>query len=192
MSKTLFPGQLLWHHLGEAVIPDFRIPILIMEDCRKRSCLAIEPSPQDDGSVRLFKELSGTNFWPNEESNERFAAFLDGINAQKFFFEDTTKGLLAKLLKRIGYRFAKTYEFPKGTKTNWRAWNEPTPPDMRYLGIEEHGQISICQSSRRLSLSDKDGAIGDIFGTLSTPIFVFLRIIALRQYFSRYILILSR
>ena len=144
------------------MIPDSRIPILIMEDYRKRSCLAIEPSPQDDGSVRLFKELSGSNFWPNEESNERLAAFLDGINVKKFFFEDTTKGILAKLLKRIGYRFAKTYEFPRGTKTQWRAWNEPTPPDMRYLGIEEHGQVSICQSSRRLSLSDKNGAIGEI------------------------------
>ena len=162
MSKTLFPGQLLWQHLGEAVIPDSRIPILILEDPKKGSCLSIEPSLQEDGSTRLFKEFSGSSFSPSVESNQRLAAFLDVINTKKIIFEDTEKGLLAKLLKRIGYRLTKTYEFPKGTKTRWRAWNEPTPPDMRYLGIEEHGQVSICQSSRRLSLSDKDGAIGEI------------------------------
>jgi len=162
MSKTLFPGQLLWQHLGEAVIPDSRIPILILEDPKKGSCLSIEPSLQEDGSTRLFKEFSGSSFSPSVESNQRLAAFLDVINTKKIIFEDTEKGLLAKLLKRIGYRLTKTYEFPRGTKTRWRAWNEPTPPDMRYLGIEEHGQVSICQSSRRLSLSDKDGAIGEI------------------------------
>lgn len=141
---------------------DSKIPILILEDTRKKSCLSIEPSPQDDGSMRLFKEFSGTSYSPSEESDEQLTAFLGGIDAKEVIFEDTRKGLLAKLLKRVGYRLTKTYEFPRGTKTRWRAWNEPTPPDMRYLGIEEHGQISICQSSRRLSLSDKDGAIGEV------------------------------
>lgn len=112
--------------------------------------------------MRLFKEFSGTGFSPSTESSKQLSTFLDGFKARKIIFEDTRKGLLAKLMKRVGYRFAKTYEFPRGTKTHWRSWNEPTPPDMRYLGIEEHGQVSICQSSRRLSLSDKDGAIGEI------------------------------
>jgi GNAT superfamily N-acetyltransferase len=133
-----------------------------MEDRRRGSCLSIEPSLQEDGSIRLFKEFSGTSFSPNEESDERLVAFLEGIEAKKIIFEDTRKALLAKLLKRIGYRFTKTYEFPRGIKVRWRAWNEPTSPDMRYLGIEETWQAPICQSSRRLSLSDKDGAIGEI------------------------------
>jgi GNAT superfamily N-acetyltransferase len=144
------------------VTADPKIPILILEDTKKGSFLSIEPSLQDDGSMRLFKEFSGTSYSPSDESNERLAVFLDGINVKKIIFEDTRKGLLAKILKRVGYRLTKTYKFPRGTKTHWRAWNEPTPPDMRYLGIEEHGQVSICQSSRRLSLSDKDGAIGEI------------------------------
>lgn len=144
------------------MIPDSRIPILLLEDPKKGSCLSIEPSFQEDGSTRLFKEFSGTSLTLSRESIERLAAFLDGINARKVMFEDTRKGQLAKLMKKVGYQFTKTYEFPRGTKTRWRSWNEPTLPDMRYLGIEEHGQVSICQSSRRLSLSDKNGAIGEI------------------------------
>jgi len=136
-----------------------------MEDNKTKSCLSLEPSLQYDGSTRLFKEFSGTSYSPSKEKDERLTTFLNEINAKKIIFEDTRKALLTKLLKRIGYRLTKTYESPKGTKAVWRAWNEPTPPDMRYLGIEEHGQVSICQSSRRLNLSDKNGAIGEIVFT---------------------------
>lgn len=139
-----------------------RIPVLILEDSRKRSSLSIEPSFQDDGHMRLFKEISGTSFSSDNESVGRISAFLGSMGAEKVIFEDSRKSVLTKLLRKSGYRLSKTYDYPRGARIHWRAWNEPMPPDMSYFGVAMEGRVSIGQACRRLGLSDRSGAVGEI------------------------------
>jgi GNAT superfamily N-acetyltransferase len=142
-----------------------RTSILTLEDAKGRSSLSIEPSSLEDGSVRLFKELSGTDFKPDAPTVERLAAFLDDAGVREVIFEDTRKAVLTKLLRKIGFHLVRTYDAPKGVKVRWRPWNEPTPADMRYFGVGTTGQVSLGPGNRRLALSDRQGAVGEIVFT---------------------------
>lgn len=133
-----------------------------MEDSRKKSCLAIEPYPQEDGHMRLFRELAGTVFNHDGGSIGRLDSFLRSVGADRAIFEDTRKSVLTKLLRKAGFRRITTYHFPERTKVQWRKWNEQSPEGMRCFGVAMDAQVSIGQASRRMSLSDRSGAIGEI------------------------------
>jgi len=135
-----------------------------MEDAKRKSCISIEPFLQDDGDLRLFKEFSRSSFSSDDESIRHLGEFLGSMPSDRVIFEDTRRSLLAKLLKKTGYRRVKTYDFPKGAKTSWPAWNSQTPPEGRF-GVVGDWQPQPGHSFRRMLLSDKEGVVGEMIFT---------------------------
>ena len=112
--------------------------------------------------TRLFKEQSGAEFSASADSMGRFSAFLAETDVQKVIFEDTRKSTLTRLLKKAGFRSTRTYDFRKGTKARWRSWNDATPEDMRYFGVDINGKVSLSPANRRLAVTDSKGTVGEI------------------------------
>jgi GNAT superfamily N-acetyltransferase len=138
-----------------------RMQVLVMEDARRKSFLSIEPVRQADGCLRLFKEASGSGFSTDEETIGRVNAFLNAMPADRLIFEDTRKSLLAKLLKKCGYRKVVTYNFLKGGKVSWPSWDGRVP-EKGLFGVADGWQLQPGYAFRRLSLSDRSGAVGEI------------------------------
>jgi len=141
-----------------------RVSVLVMQDAKGRSCVSIEPARQSDGCLRLFKEFSGSGFSTDEERIGRMNAFLSTMPADRLIFEDTRRSLLAKLLKKCGYRKVRTYDFQKGGKVSWPSWDGRVREEGMF-GVAEGWQLQPGHAFRRLSLSDRSGAVGEIMFT---------------------------
>lgn len=147
------------------MVSDAIIPILVMEDAKGKACLSIEPFRQEDGDLRLFKEVSGSSFSSNYDVIDRFKRFLQSVGAERVVFEDTRKATLYKLLRKTGYRRAKTYESRRGAFADWPSWGSEVPEGATTFGTSEGLQPPSGQKFRRMRLSDKDGKVGEIFFT---------------------------
>lgn len=142
-----------------------RIPVLIMRDAKERACVSIEPSSQEDGSIRLFKEFSSTSFSSDSATTEKVGKFLSSIGADRVIFEDGRKAQLSKLLKKSGYRRVKTYEAMRGAKVTWLSWDGSIPAGVGLFGIADGWRPPTDRSFRRMRLSGRDGPVGEFFIT---------------------------
>lgn len=139
-----------------------RISVLILHDSKNRSCLSIEPSGQHDGSCRLFREFAGSGFPTDKELLDRLDEFLNSNNARITWFEDTRKGIVQKLLKKVGYKRIKPYDFPSDVRVKWRQWNDALSPGQQYFGVSMDAVLSFDQKIRRMQVSDKHDSVGEI------------------------------
>lgn len=143
------------------MIHSSRIPVLVMEDAKKRSFISIEPSQMDFG-LRLFKEVSGSGYYIDSGSISKLSGFLSSLPSDSVLFEDARKPILSKLLGKAGYKARTTYEMPRRIKTGWLAWNDPVPDGMEVLGVAKEAHFPQVQSLRRLSVLDRSGPIGEM------------------------------
>lgn len=147
------------------MLPDSRIPVLVMDDAKGRACISIEPFRQGDGDLRLFKEVSGGGFSSDDRSIKRLSDFLRSMAADRVIFEDTRKSLLSKLLRKSGYRRVKVYGSQKGSKVSWPSWNGQVPQGEALFGVAEGWRLPAGHTFRRMCLSDRGGAVGEMLFT---------------------------
>lgn len=143
-----------------------RIPVIILEDTDKRSCLAIEISQEETEAIRLFAVQSGPAISPAQADISRIESVFSDLGVKRVFFEDIGRSMITKLLRRMGYREAKIFELERRVQTSWPVLDDPpTSGNFRYFGVADDTSIETSKNNRRLLLRDQSGPIGEIFFT---------------------------
>ena len=138
------------------------IPILILSDSRGTSHISIEPSVQKDGSIRLFREFSGSRYSFKNDELDNLRLFLDSQDASDVLFEDTRTRIMRKMLRRIGYKKASEYKALHNLEIKLSEIDPGISRGMQLFGTSPDSGSSNFEKMRHISMFRNGAAIGEV------------------------------